>query len=128
MGSLLTRDNCPYADVQSQPEQQPEPAQQPELQPELAQQPELQPELAQQPELQQELQPEPTQQGQEDQTDLFCTTTSAADLPPEILEQIFRWIPAKERPVVAAVCRSWKHEFLETSCCWAGMPFSNRPS
>ena len=44
MGSLLTRDNCPYADVQSQPEQQPEPAQQPELQPELAQQPELQPE------------------------------------------------------------------------------------
>ena len=46
---------------------------------------------------------------------------SFANPPPEILEQIFIRIPAEERLVVAAVCRSWRAEFLKTLACWRGI-------
>lgn len=44
-----------------------------------------------------------------------------AELPPEILAQIFLAIPAKYRPVVAAVCYPWRRVFLETDSCWDGI-------
>ena len=43
---------------------------------------------------------------------------SFADLLRRIQTQISPAIPAKDRRVVAAVCRAWRPTFLETSSCW----------
>ena len=55
------------------------------------------------------------------QHDAIQIPKTIADLPPEILEQIFIRIPVKERPVVTAVCRLWRNTFLEKSAFWWGM-------
>ena len=46
--------------------------------------------------------------------------TSFANLPPGILEKIFRFVPANDRLVVASICHSWRCAFLGTSSCWHG--------
>ena len=41
--------------------------------------------------------------------------------PPEILEQIFCFLPADERVKVTRVCKFWKAVFFETPGCWRGL-------
>ena len=71
---------------------------------------------------------EPTLPSCENQTAYFKRPTCYAELPPRIWIQIFQAVPAKERLVVAGVCRSWRHLFLETSSCWAGIQLGRYPN
>ena len=63
----------------------------------------------------------PQQNRRPDDTESNQMPTSFAKLPPDILEQIFLAIPARYRPVVAAVCYPWRRVFLGISSCWDGL-------
>ena len=59
-------------------------------------------------------------------TDAFQIDTgqipaSLANMPPEILVQIFVRVPAEKRLVVATVRQSWRNIFLQTPVCWRGI-------